>query len=173
MKNKKALLTISGKILYIILFVISYIFQFLVFPRLGIGIPVFLLIPLTTAVAMYEREFSGMLFGLLAGALWDLASPLPDGSLAFIFTVVACFTGLLLHYVLRNTLLTALLLSLTFTLIYYVFYFLFSKIGFDYEFIRSVIITHFLPSALLSAVITIPDYFIVRGISRLTQTDKI
>ena len=173
MKNKKAMLGISGKIIYIVLFVISYIFQFTVFPRLGISFPVLLLIPLTIAVAMYECEFSGMFFGLLAGALWDLASPLPDGSLAFIFAVIACVTGLLIHYIMRNTLLTALIISPSVTLFYFIFAYMFSKTGSDYEFFRSIIFTHFLPSFLLSVIITIPDYFIVRAVSKLTQTEKI
>ncbi len=173
MKNKKAVLSISGKIIYVVLFLISFIFQFNFFPRLGIEFPVFLLIPLTVTVAMHEREFSGLLFGLFAGALWDIASPLPDGSLAFIFAVFACIIGLLIHYVLRNTLLSALLLSIIFNLIYCLYSHLFSMSGFDYEFTKALILTHYFPALLFSFIITIPDYFLIRTISKFIQTEKI
>ncbi len=172
MKNKKAVLNISGKIIYIVLFVVSYIFQFLFLPRLGINFPVLLLIPLTISVSMYEREFSGLFFGLLAGALWDIASPLPDGSLALIFSVLACITGLLIHYMLRNTLLTALLISFIFTVFYSLITYLFSASGFNYAFLKDVSVTHYMPSLLFSVIITIPDYFLVRTVSKLIQTEE-
>ncbi len=71
----------------------------------------FLLIPLTVSIAMFEKEFAGMFFGLLAGALWDLASPVTDGVFALFFTVTACACGLLTHYVFRNSLRGAALLT--------------------------------------------------------------
>lgn len=64
----------------------------------------FLLIPLSVSIAMFEKEFAGMLFGLLAGVLWDISSPVTDGVYALFFTVAAFACGLLSHYVFRNSL---------------------------------------------------------------------
>ncbi len=64
----------------------------------------FLLIPMSVSIAMFEKEFTGMLFGLLAGILWDVSSPVTDGVFALFFTVTAFFCGLLTHYVFRNSL---------------------------------------------------------------------
>ncbi len=71
----------------------------------------FILIPLTVSTAMFEKEFAGMLYGLFAGALWDLASPVPDGVYALFFTVTGCACGLLAHFVLRNSLKSAAVLT--------------------------------------------------------------
>ena len=172
MKNKKAITDVSVKILYVALLVASYIIQFLFLPRLGICFPVLLLIPMTTAIAMHQREFSALLFGLLSGALWDLASSLPDGTLALLFAVAACGIGLLIRYVLRNTLLTALSLNLILIIFFSGVSYMALTEGFDYEFFKDLLFTHYLPSIVISLIFTIPDYLLIRAISKFTQTDK-
>ena len=79
--------------------------------------PVFLLVPMASAAAFFEREFAGAFYGFLCGALWDLASPAPDGVYALTFAVAGCATGLLAHYVFRRTFLAALTLHAGFTLL--------------------------------------------------------
>lgn len=71
----------------------------------------FLLLPLTVSVAMFEKEFAGLFYGLLAGALWDLASPATDGVYALFFTLAAFFCGLLTHFVFRNSFKSAAVLT--------------------------------------------------------------
>ena len=78
---------------------------------------VFLLIPMASAAAFFEREFAGAAFGLLCGALWDLASPAPDGVFALTFAVGAAAVGLLARYKFRRTLPAALTLHAGFTLL--------------------------------------------------------
>lgn len=64
----------------------------------------FLLIPLSVSIAMFEKEISGMFFGLLTGILWDISSPVTDGVFALFFTLTAFTCGLLTHYIFRNSL---------------------------------------------------------------------
>ena len=71
----------------------------------------FMLLSITVSISIYEKESAGMFFGLLAGALWDLASPAPDGVFALFFTAAGCLCGLLSHYVVRTSLFSAVVLT--------------------------------------------------------------
>lgn len=78
----------------------------------------FTFIPLIVCLGLFERELPGALFGALAGVIYDISSPLPDGFNAIFLTIMGFICGLLVHYVLRNNLISALLLCLFFTLLY-------------------------------------------------------
>lgn len=75
------------------------------------NIGVFLLIPLTVSIGMFEKEFAGMFFGIFAGALWDLCSPAADGVYALFFAFTTFLCGLLTHYVLRNSVKSAAVIT--------------------------------------------------------------
>lgn len=130
------------------------------------GVGVFLLVPLAVSIAMFEHEFSGMLYGLLCGALWDLSSAIPDGIYALYFTVFSCVAGLLTHYILRNTLISALVLNIFGTLGVCVLNFIFNCLAKDAADIWNTIKFFYIPSFILT-VITIPFiYFPVRFLER-------
>lgn len=79
------------------------------FAKFNIGF--FFLIPLTVSTAMFEKEFAGLFFGMLAGALWDLSSPVPDGVFTLFFTLAAFLCGLLTHFIFRNSFKSALVFT--------------------------------------------------------------
>lgn len=173
MKNRKTVLNLIRRTVFLLLTAAMYILQCTLIPRTAFPFPVFLLIPLTLSVSMFEYEFSGLFFGLFAGALWDLASPLPDGLLAFLFALLAAITGLLSHYVLRNTLLGALLITAAASSAYSFISLLFYSSSMDIYDFRNVLISHYLPSVIISVILTVPFYFSVRALSAKLRHDKI
>ncbi|MBQ6420897.1 MAG: hypothetical protein IJK02_07495 [Clostridia bacterium] len=82
----------------------------------GAAVPLMPLVPLTVSIALFEKEFAGFFFGILAGAVYDAAASGPDGLYAFLFGLLALLVGLVSHYVIRNTLITAALSTAAFGL---------------------------------------------------------
>lgn len=97
--------------IYVVCIILFSVLQNSFLPALGFRIPVFFLIPLCVAIAMAEYEFTGLFTGLLAGALWDLISPVSDGIITLYLTIFTCAAGLLTHYIFRNTLISAFVLT--------------------------------------------------------------
>lgn len=122
------------------------------------GAGVFLLIPLSVSIAMFEHEFSGMLYGLFCGALWDLSSPVTDGIYTLYFTVFCCIAGLLTHYLLRNSFITASVLTFAGTLGFCLLNFIFNCLVKDSTNLYSTIKTFYIPSCILT-VLTIPVFY--------------
>ncbi len=161
MKNKKLLAGALRKLIYCLLILLAFILQFTVFPKMNITLPLYLLIPLTISVALAEKEFTGMLTGLFAGALWDLASPVTDGFLALTFCTIGFLTGLFARYLLRNTILTALLLNAAATAVYSVileFHFIETV---SFELLPQIIKEHFIIPIIFTLIIALPVHFIV------------
>lgn len=173
MKNRKLLLSATRKVIYCLLIIAAFIMQFTIIPKTELSLPVILLIPVIIPVAMNEKEFSGMLFGLLTGALWDLASPLTDGLLTLIFALTGFATGFLTHYFLRNTLLTSIL----FNLIAETFYFATDYIGIaksvSIELLPEIIKKNCILPMIISLAVSIPAYFFILFVHKKTKhSDK-
>lgn len=75
------------------------------------GIRAMPLIPAAVCIAMFEREMTGMFFGLFAGLLWDSMAASGGHFHAAMLTVLAFTCGVLITYVMRNNFITAILLS--------------------------------------------------------------
>ena len=122
------------------------------------GASVFILIPLSISIAMFEHEFSGMLYGLFCGALWDLSSPVTDGVYTLYFTVFCCIAGLLTHYLLRNSLITATVLTFVGTVLFCALNLIFNCIVKDSSNLYLTVKTFYVPSCILT-VLTIPVFY--------------
>lgn len=173
MKNRKMLMSATTKIIYSLLISAAFILQFTIIPKTGFSIPVNLLIPVIIPVAMNEKEFSGMLFGLLTGALWDLAAPVTDGILTLIFAIAGFLTGLLTHYLFRNTLLTSILLNMITNSVYYVIVLISIIKSVSVELLPIIIKDRFILPTIISLIISIPLYFLILSIHNRTKpSDK-
>lgn len=156
---------ILRRIIFALFTVTAFILQCTVLPLSGLSFPVFLLIPLLVSVAMFEKEFSGFFFGLFAGALWDTASTLPDGLLAFFISFYGFLSGLLSRHLLRNTLLNALILSAS-GLVLYSALALFAIPGsLPVEAYINLIKSIYLPGGAFALLLNVPIYFTVRAVS--------
>lgn len=172
MKQKKLTTQAVRRLIFVLITVFCHIVQFTWLPRLNIPFPVFLLIPLLVSTSMFEREFTGMLLGLLTGALWDLASPLTDGFLALFFTVFGCICGLLSHYIMRNTLLTAMVLTTAGTFTYSAITILYHCLINGFTAWGQIILKVYLPALVTAVLLTVPFYFLVRKTVKHFRSDK-
>ncbi len=127
------------------------------------GTRALILIPLVTAAAMYERDISGILFGLFAGALWDITA---DGSsFNAVFLVIVGYTcGTLINTIMRNNFITHLILSAFSVGIYNLGYWIFHFIapGLDKSFF--MLMRFYFVSSLYTAILSPLIFFFVRWI---------
>ena len=151
-------------ILLIALAALTALAQHAFLPAAGAAHTAYLLLSLTTAVAMRERELRAAVFGLLAGALWDIASPLPDGVLALFFLIFACAASLLSHFVFRQSLLTAAVLCGGGCALLALLLFVLGHAGGAAFF--PLLFSAFLPCLLLTALSLPVFYYAVRAIDR-------
>ncbi len=131
---------------------------------------ILLLIPLTVGISIYEREFAAFFFGILSGALWDLASPAPDGIYALCFALLAFACGMLAKRVFRNTLASAVLLCFLFASSVNLVAVVYDLIQGGFSGLLPGILRFYLPSALLTALFEPLFYFPVRAVEHLLHT---
>ena len=146
--------------------VVTALFQNAFVTAAGASRCAYCLISLTVAVAMFEPELPAAACGLLAGFLWDIASPLPDGTLALFFTVYACACSLLAHRLLRQTVIAAAVLTAGGCVLYAAVLLLFGVIPHSASALGGVAFQTILPCFALTALTIPPYYFGVRAIEK-------
>ncbi len=159
--------TVIRRTLLVILILITFSFQQTggLFPEL-FGAKAMLLIPLTVCISMFEREFAGIFFGLLAGASMDAFSSQSMIFNSLFFTVAGFAAGSLITYLMRNNLLCAGLLTAVFAIIYtslnFIIYYS-PTLGASpvYVYFR-----YYFASAIFTVILTPVYYFMIRAISK-------
>ena len=142
-----------------LLIVLTALFQNVFFPAAGNFHGAYFLIALTGAAAMFEPEPAAAVFGLLAGVLWDVASPLPDGVLALFFTVFACACSVLAHYLFRRTVPAAVVLTVGGSVLYAALHYVCSMLPQDGSAVGAIFFKSFLPCCFLT-VLSAPVYYV-------------
>lgn len=156
MRIKERLGPIAQRLLYTFLFLIVFVVQSVFLGDLPVAVT--LLAPLTVAVCFFESELGGLLFGLLGGALYDIASPAADGVYTLLFALLGCVCALLVRYVFRNTLLSALLLAFVFTLLAALTGFLFTVLSKDTSGAAALLSRRVLPGVPITTL-TLPLFY--------------
>lgn len=123
-----------------------------------------LIIPLTVSISMFEREFAGIFYGLLAGAMSDAFNASTVCYNAIFFTVVGFACGALITYLMRNNLVCAVMLTAVVSLLYNTIYFLlfFAFKDIQHPFITYII--NYFVSAIYTTLLTPIFYLAVRAI---------
>lgn len=131
------------------------------------GIHACLLLPATVCIAMFEREFSGLFFGLASGMMLDSVSSDTVCYYSILFTLIGFVTGMLITYLMRNNLVTALIFtaffSLLHTALYCLFYYFFDKADISF----GVYIRYYFTSAIYTVLFTPIFYLITRAIEKI------
>lgn len=166
MKKHQLSLSAAKRAIILGLILVSFMLQFIILPRTALPFPLLLLIPVGVAAAMHESELMALLWGLISGILWDMASPVTDGLYALIFPVIFLFTGLLSKHLLRNTLLTASIFTAVFSLIPSLLSLMYSAEELSRVLILSVIKAECIPAVITSLIILVPVYFFISAVSR-------
>lgn len=162
-------------ILFAILIIIVSLFQNTpgFFPSI-FGVRAMLLIPLICGIAMFEGETAGALYGLFAGALWDIVVAKGQGYHSIYLMLFGFACGYLLRQILRNNLLSSLFLCGVGTLLHQcVYWFLFFVVtgvpNMGYALYR-----FYLPNVLYTLALMPITYFFIRSIIKwLPQGDII
>lgn len=159
--------TILRRVILALFVLLTYIFQNTggLFPAPG-GVHAILLIPLTICVAMFEREFAGIFFGLLAGAMLDAFSSDTICFHSVFLTVIGFVAGALITYLMRNNFVCAVILTTASVLIYNTTYFLFYCAFDGTEKPLYIYFRYYFLSVIYTVIFTPLYYFIVRALSK-------
>ncbi len=134
------------------------------FPQI-FGVRALLLIPAVVCIAMYERDIWGMIFGVFAGALWDVfASGASFNALFLLTTGFLC--GTLINTIMRNNIITATLLSTLTTVIYNIGYWLFNIVFTKTDSAFYLLWRYYLPSILFTSLLTPLFFLIIRSFEK-------
>lgn len=159
--------TIIRRVILAIFLILTYIFQNTggLFPAPA-GIHAILLIPLTVSIAMFEREFAGLFFGLAAGAMLDAFSSDTICFHAVTFTIIGFAAGALITYIMRNNFFCALMLTAVFSFLYNTLYFVLYCAFDGIDSPLYIYFRYFFLSIIYTVIFTPLYYFIVREISK-------
>jgi len=161
MNRKKTLKSAVVYLLFTVLCVIAFLLQSIIIPATGLGIPVYILMPLTICISLYEFETKGLIFGIGTGVLFDLTSGAPDGVYTLFFALIAWIAGLLSRRYLRNTMRTAMLLSSAATLLLCIYSFATNCISSGFSGSAMLIIKGLYLPAFVATMIIVPVIFLL------------
>ncbi|MBO4339735.1 MAG: rod shape-determining protein MreD [Clostridiales bacterium] len=130
------------------------------------GVHFFLLVPLCVCIAIFEGERWGAAFGVFAGALWDLTHGGGDGYNALFLFAICAVCGVLVRYLMQKNIVTALVMSGGACFLYSLFYVMFFISAQGIERPAFLFVRYFLPSAVLSFLLTFVFYYMMKGISK-------
>lgn len=159
--------TVERRIILAFILIFTFLFQNTggLFPS-PFGIHAILLIPLTICIAMFEREFAGIFYGLAAGVMLDSFSSQSTVFNSLFFTIIGFGAGALITYLMRNNLLCATIMtsvsSFLYTTLLYFIYIDFAAI--DKPFL--VFLKYYFASAIYTVILTPAYYFLVRAVSK-------
>lgn len=132
-----------------------------------------LLIPALVSVAMFEKSMAGLFFGVLAGALWDFASPKGDGFFAVVLAVAGYFICVILTYFMRNNIYSAVIINTALSFFVNVFYWLWFIFSKGYESSVDVLFSFYLPSALFTCLFIFIYYYVAKLIVKITTKERV
>jgi len=134
------------------------------FPQI-FGVRALLLIPCVVCIAMYERDIWGMIFGLFAGALWDIHAS--GASFNALFLLTAGFLcGTLINTIMRSNIITASLLSFITAAVYNVGYWLFNVVFAQLDSKFFLLWRYYLPSIIFTSLLAPVTFLIIRAFEK-------
>lgn len=136
-----------------------------VFPSI-FGARAFLIIPAVVSIAIFEQDITATYYGVFAGVLWDISSGYFDGLNAVMCMLTATAVCLLMHYVMRNNIVSALLLSAVAIVLYVVIHWLFFVVAKGAADSVSSLLRFYLPSALYTFAFFPVYYYRVRSLRK-------
>lgn len=165
--------TVERRVVLAVLLVFTFTFQNTggLFPA-PFDIHAMLLLPLTICIAMFEREFAGIFYGLAAGLMLDAFSSQSVIFNSLFFTLIGFSAGALITYLMRNNLLCATIMTsvaaLAYTGLLFLFYVDFSTV----EAPLGIYFRYYFTSALYTIIFTPLYYLIVRAVSKQFKSGK-
>ena len=131
----------------------------------------FLTLPLLICLSLFETELASVLFGLIAGALWDYSSPLPDGAMTLFCGVVGFLCAMAVRFFIRRKLSSALVGSALFLIVSSLLFSCMAAQGLAD--VNTLFLYYYLPCAVCAMLFVPVDYYIVKGLYRDRNEDKV
>ena len=158
---------------YFMLLFICYVLQstprFLVI--LGDVKPV-LLIALCVAVAMTELEFSGAIFAVFAGIMWEVSAGVLVGGFSLPLMIMCFLVGVFVKVYFRNNYFNLMVATLVITLILLSFYFLFSYVIYGYKAFAEYYFGFLVPTCIYTAAVSPVLLFLVKKVNTKFTTES-
>ncbi len=150
--------------LYGVVAVATVLLQFsdISFPSI-FGARAFLLIPLTIAVAMYEREVPAAVFGAITGLLWDINSA-NEGFSTLVLMLLSAAASILISHFMQNNIVTAFVLGGGAVAIYELLYIFVNIILSGAGGAFRLFFTFYLPSFVYTIIFVPVFYYLVKWI---------
>ncbi len=131
--------------------------------QIGAVKPVFIL-PLCVAIAAYEGEFAGAIFGMLGGLMWDYTAGVIVGIFAILLLVVCFLVSLTVQLYLQctrfNYFLICVVCNLVVLSIHFMFFYYMPGYHSPWYTYGSIIV----PMAFYGALLSLPLFLLVRKI---------
>lgn len=151
-------------VIYIIELLFVFALEQVMASRLSFcGLYMFLVVPVFVSIALFERENTGMIFGILTGVLIDYGCGSGIGISAVLFCIVGYLLGMISNYILRANILTEILVSTFLILIVYSFSTFFSV--WDFNSFGTIWKENFWKDLLASVSAFVPAFYFNRVIS--------
>lgn len=164
--NNTRKLMIAKHALHVLLLLLLYVLQTVPGLFVLFGVKPILVIPAAIALAMFEGEFAGGIYGALAGLLCDTGGFSLFGFNGFITAICCMAAGLLVFHLMRCNLLSCMLFVLVTLFLRGSIEYFFSFGMWNYENALSLYTRFTLPTVLYSALAAPFSFWMVRGIHR-------
>ena len=149
-------------IIYFLLLFVLFVLQTTVTLHAVFEILPVLIVPFVVAVSMQEREVFALVFGVIAGFMWDYSSGKVSGFNAAILMICCIAISLLTLYLVGNNSLNAMLLCVGTMVIQGLLDFLFGYAIHGYENSWYILVRYILPIILYTVVVTPFIFWLVR-----------
>jgi len=164
--NSTARQNILKNVLFVFILLFLYVLQSV--PGLFViyGVKPFLTIPAAIAIAMFEGEFAGGVYGAVAGLLCDMGGLLLFGYNGFITAACCIAAGLLIIHLIRCNIFAFLLFAVFTMMLRGTVEYFFAYGMWNHLDASRIFLSVTLPTALYSVIAGIPLFFLLRGMHR-------
>lgn len=152
----------------IYIFELCFLYSLQQAPALNVGffgIRPIMLVPAFVSISLFEKEFTGMAFGVFTGMLLDFGFGNPLGAYAVLLCIVGYVLGVLSTYFFKSNFLTALVASALVTSLIVALRFYFSYILPGFENKSFALMNFYLPVIAYSVAFTPIIFLFNRSIS--------
>ena len=163
---RKTTVAVIKWVVYFVLLFFLFIFQTSFDLSAIFDIRPVLIVPFIIAISMQEREIFAVIFGIVAGFMWDFSADKISGFNAAILMICCVGVTLVTMYYMGNNFLNSMLFCGVVMIVQGLLDYLFSYLIWGYADSYLILIRYILPTALYTVVVTPLFYFLLRWLHR-------
>lgn len=167
--NRRSKIQLIKYILYSFLMIVLYVLQTDPNFTLSSGTGPVLVLPFAVAVAMFDGQLAGGLFGLFAGILCDTSSNVLFGFGSILYLVICTAVGLLVLYFMQPSLTNSLIFTGSGFAVRLLLEYFFYYAMWGYENSSQILLRHMLPNLLCTLLVTPLIFLAVRRMHRFFE----